>query len=258
MASLERLAPPRGTIREQLGMSHISFHNDAFQKEAGQETLLSLREVVTVGPIGQLANHCRVPCHLFGCWICFLLEFGLLPSPKKIQILHSRTLIEWCLQHSISAKCKSSFLYSLSINENRVVLNLFLREFSSAALVNTDVCWWSSVQTQKLSTHHEETVQEATLLNPEGLICRGSHCSVSSWTESLHLCPDLALGLWLGSLLTQVVLLTQPLTSVAFTIQHVSVGARWKCPFFGEERAPIQKKSNPPTPEEGRGQRKCR
>lgn len=63
-------------------------------------------------------------------------------------------------------------------------------------------------------------------------MCSGSHCSGFSWTESLHLCPDLALGLRLGSLFAKVVVLTQPLTSMAFTIQPVSVGAHWKCPFF--------------------------
>lgn len=62
-------------------------------------------------------------------------------------------------------------------------------------------------------------------------MCSGSHCSGFSWTESLHLCPDLALGLRLGSLFAKVVVLTQPLTSMAFTIQPVSVGAHWKCPF---------------------------
>lgn len=57
MASLEWLAPPWGTIRVQLGMSHISFHNDDFQKGAGQETLSSLREVGIVGPYGPSSNH---------------------------------------------------------------------------------------------------------------------------------------------------------------------------------------------------------
>lgn len=56
MASSERLAPPRGAIRERLGTSHISFPNYPLQKEAGPETILSLREVVFVGPNGQLAN----------------------------------------------------------------------------------------------------------------------------------------------------------------------------------------------------------
>lgn len=56
MASSERLAPPRGAIRERLGTSHISFLNDALQKEAGPETILSPREVVFVSPNGQLAN----------------------------------------------------------------------------------------------------------------------------------------------------------------------------------------------------------
>lgn len=46
----------RGAIRERLGTSHISFPNDVLQKEAGPQTVLSLREVVVVGPNGQLAN----------------------------------------------------------------------------------------------------------------------------------------------------------------------------------------------------------
>lgn len=163
------------------------------------------------------------------------------------------------LQHCISAKCKRSFLRTVFKKTNRVAFKLPWIEFLFAALVKTDACCDLLSKTQKLSLHYDKTVQEVKLPNPEVLICRGSHCSVFSWTESLHLCPHLALGLWLGSLLTKVVLLTQPLTSMAFAIRHVSVAAHWKFPFFfGGRRAVIQKKSNPPTPGEGRGQRKCR
>lgn len=72
MASLERLAPPWGAIRERLGTSHISFPNDALQKEAGPETVLSVREVVIDGPNRQTV--CWMLCHLIGCYIGFLLE----------------------------------------------------------------------------------------------------------------------------------------------------------------------------------------
>lgn len=52
--------------------------------------------------------------------------------------------------------------------EDRVAFNSSLREFLSAVLVNTDVCSWSSVRTQKLSMRHNKTVQEVTLPKPSG------------------------------------------------------------------------------------------
>lgn len=84
-----------GEIRERLGTSHISFPNDALQKEAGPDTVLSLTELVIVGPSGQLAK--RLLGVVSPDWLLNLLSAGrwrddqdfsiavLRPSPKTFR-----------------------------------------------------------------------------------------------------------------------------------------------------------------------------
>lgn len=92
MPSLEQLAPPRGTIREQLDMSHISFHNDTFQKRRGKR-------------------------QVFICWICFSARWS-----NRILVLRCDSTVRKTFRYftpeqslndanlSFSAKCKGSFL----------------------------------------------------------------------------------------------------------------------------------------------------